>query len=265
MIEEFILFASLGIFAGLAAGMFGIGGGIITVPVLVACFIGYGFDNGIIIHLAIGTSLACIFFTGLSSANAHRKKEAIDFLLFKQVGLGIILGAFLGAIFAIQLNGNILKTIIGIFVLFVAIQISFNLTLCANSAKKNNGSKKSYIVGTGIGFLSSILGIGGGIFSVPYFKYLGLSMTSSIGTSAACGVPIAFFGALGYFILGISNENLPSLTLGYIYLPALFGITITSIISAKYGADIAHYVSEHILKRLMVSLMLLISIYMFVI
>jgi uncharacterized membrane protein YfcA len=131
--------------------------------------------------------------------------------------------------------------------------------------KKNNGSKKSYIVGTGIGFLSSILGIGGGIFSVPYFKYLGLSMTSSIGTSAACGVPIAFFGALGYFVLGISNENLPSLTLGYIYLPALFGITITSIISAKYGADIAHYVSEHILKRLMVSLMLLISIYMFVI
>ena len=131
--------------------------------------------------------------------------------------------------------------------------------------KKNNGSKKSYIVGTGIGFLSSILGIGGGIFSVPYFKYLGLSMTSSIGTSAACGVPIAFFGALGYFVLGISNENLPSLTLGYIYLPALFGITITSIISAKYGADIAHYVSENILKKLMVSLMLLISIYMFLI
>ena len=101
-------------------------------------------------------------------------------MLFKQVGLGIILGAFLGAIFAIQLNSNILKTIIGIFVLFVAIQISFNLTY-ANFAKKNNGSKKSYIVGTGIGFLSSILGIGGGIFSVPYFKYLGLSMTSSIG------------------------------------------------------------------------------------
>ncbi|MDB0002730.1 TSUP family transporter, partial [Gammaproteobacteria bacterium] len=89
-------------------------------------------------------------------------------------------------------------------------------------------------------------------------------MTSSVGTSAACGIPIAFFGALGYFILGISNDSLPSLTLGYIYLPALFGITITSIISAQYGAAIAHYVSEHILKILMVSLMLLISIYMIV-
>ena len=262
MTEELLLFALLGIFAGLVAGMFGVGGGIITVPVLVACFISYGFDENIIIHLAIGTSLACIFFTGLSSANAHRKKKAIDFVLFKQVALGIVLGAVLGALFAIQLNGNLLKTIVGIFALIVAIQISFNLTI---SMKKNDKSKEPYLVGTGIGFLSTILGIGGGIFSVPYFKSSGLSMTSSVGTSAACGVPIAFFGALAYFILGLPNKDLPDLTLGYIYLPALFGISITSVIAAKYGADIAHYISEVTLKRLMVSLMLLISIYMFAI
>ena len=260
MIEEFILFAVLGVFSGLIAGMFGVGGGVIIVPVLVASFMGYGFDESIIIHLAIGTSLACIFFTGLSSANAHRKKQAIDFTLFKQVALGITLGALLGAMFAVQLDGNLLKIIIGVFALIMAIQIGFNFTL----SLENNLSKGPYFVGTGIGFLSSVLGIGGGIFSVPYFKSSGLSMTSSVGTSAACGIPIAFFGALGYFILGISNDSLPSLTLGYIYLPALFGITITSIISAQYGAAIAHYVSEHILKILMVSLMLLISIYMIV-
>ena len=258
MIEEFILFAVLGVFSGLIAGMFGVGGGVIIVPVLVASFMGYGFDESIIIHLAIGTSLACIFFTGLSSANAHRKKQAIDFTLFKQVALGITLGALLGAMFAVQLDGNLLKIIIGVFALIMAVQIGFNFTL----SLKNNLSKGPYFVGTGIGFLSSVLGIGGGIFSVPYFKSSGLSMTSSVGTSAACGIPIAFFGALGYFILGISSESLPSYTLGYIYLPALFGITITSIISAQYGAAIAHYVSEYILKILMVSLMLLISIYM---
>ena len=258
MIEEFILFAVLGVFSGLIAGMFGVGGGVIIVPVLVASFMGYGFDESIIIHLAIGTSLACIFFTGLSSANAHRKKQAIDFTLFKQVALGITLGALLGAMFAVQLDGNLLKIIIGVFALIMAVQIGFNFTL----SLKNNLSKGPYFVGTGIGFLSSVLGIGGGIFSVPYFKSSGLSMTSSVGTSAACGIPIAFFGALGYFILGISSESLPSYTLGYIYLPALFGITITSIIAAQYGAAIAHYVSEYILKILMVSLMLLISIYM---
>ena len=125
--------------------------------------------------------------------------------------------------------------------------------------KKN---KEPYFVGTAIGFTSSILGIGGGIFSVPYLKASGLPMTSSIGTSAACGVPIAIFGALGYIISGINNSLLPSLTLGYIYLPALLGISLTSIIAAKYGAHIAHHVSEKILKRMMASMMLLISFYM---
>jgi uncharacterized membrane protein YfcA len=125
--------------------------------------------------------------------------------------------------------------------------------------KKN---KEPYFVGTGIGFTSSVLGIGGGIFSVPYLKASGLPMTSSIGTSAACGVPIAIFGALGYVISGINNILLPPLSLGYIYLPALLGISLTSIIAAKYGAHIAHHVSEKILKRMMASMMLLVSFYM---
>jgi uncharacterized membrane protein YfcA len=110
--------------------------------------------------------------------------------------------------------------------------------------------------------MSSILGIGGGIFSVPYLKASGLSMTSSVGTSAACGVPIAIFGAFGYLISGVNNTLLPPLTLGYIYLPALIGISLTSIVAAKYGANIAHHVSENILKKMMASLMLLIFIYM---
>jgi uncharacterized membrane protein YfcA len=97
---------------------------------------------------------------------------------------------------------------------------------------------------------------------VPYLKASGLPITSSIGTSAACGIPIAIFGALGYIISGLNNPLLPTLTLGYIYLPALLGISLTSIIAAKYGADIAHHVSEDILKKMMAGMMLLISIYM---
>ena len=109
MIEALILFATLGIFAGLIAGMFGVGGGIITVPVLVACFIQYGFEEAIMTHMAVGTSLGCIVFTGVSSAYAHRQKNAINYRLFKPIALGMIIGAFLGALFAVQLNGNILK------------------------------------------------------------------------------------------------------------------------------------------------------------
>ena len=260
MIEALILFATLGIFAGLIAGMFGVGGGIITVPVLVGCFIQYGFDDAIMIHMAVGTSLGCIVFTGISSAYAHRQKNAISYKFFKPIALGIVIGAFFGALFAVQLNGNILKIIIGIFALFVAIQMGINREIKFKERAKQN--KEPYFVGTGIGFTSSILGIGGGIFSVPYLKASGLTMTSSIGTSAACGIPIAVFGALGYIISGINNALLPPLTLGYIYLPALLGISLTSVIAAKYGAHIAHHVSEKILKRMMASMMLLISFYM---
>jgi uncharacterized membrane protein YfcA len=100
------------------------------------------------------------------------------------------------------------------------------------------------------------------MFSVPYFRSSGLSMTTSVGTAAACGIPIALFASLGYFFMGIGNPSLPNLSLGYIYLPAVFGISITSVFAAKYGAQIAHYVSENTLKRLMVALLLTISIYM---
>ena len=259
MIEEMIIFISLGVFSGLIAGLFGIGGGTLIVPVLVACFFSMGFEESIIVHLALGTSMACIFFTGLASANAHKKKNAIDFGVMKPVVIGIIFGSFLGAIFAIQIAGSILKIIIGLFALFVAIQIGFQLEL---RRRRIDNKSTSYVAGSSIGFLSSILGIGGGIFSVSYFKSSGLSLTTSIGTSAACGVPIAIFASLGYMFVGFNNSVLPPMSIGYIYLPAVIGVSITSIFTAVYGAKLAHFISEKLLRNLLISLMLTISIYM---
>ena len=259
MIEEMIIFISLGVFSGLIAGLFGIGGGTLIVPVLVACFFSMGFEESIIVHLALGTSMACIFFTGLASANAHKKKNAIDFGVMKPVVIGIIFGSFLGAIFAIQIAGSILKIIIGLFALFVAIQIGFQLEL---RRRRIDNKSTSYVAGSSIGFLSSILGIGGGIFSVSYFKSSGLSLTTSIGTSAACGVPIAIFASLGYIFIGFNNSVLPPMSIGYIYLPAVIGVSMTSIFTAVYGAKLAHFISEKLLRNLLISLMLTISIYM---
>ena len=264
MIEEVLIFISLGIFSGLIAGMFGIGGGTLIVPVLVTCFISLGFEDAIIVHMAIGTSMASIFFTGVASANAHMKKNAIDFQAMRPVVIGVIFGSFLGAVFAIQIAGSLLKIIIGLFALFVAIQMIFNIELSRNKNININNGNKSYVVGSFIGFLSSVLGIGGGIFSVPYFKSSGMSLTSSIGTSAACGIPIAIFASFGYVLMGLNNSLLPNMSLGYIYLPAVLGISFTSIFTASYGAKIAHFVSENILKKSLISLMLVIAIYMIV-
>ena len=263
MFDEIIIFGALGILAGLLAGMFGIGGGLIIVPVLIGTFLSLGFENEIIVHLSIGTSISCIIFTGLASANAHRKKESIDFNQFKPVAIGIAFGALGGALFAVEIEGLILKFSIAVFILLVGIQILFDIEIF--SKKVSSTKPKSIFAGSVIGFLSSILGIGGGTFSVPYFRSLGLKLTSAIGTSAACGVPIAIFGTIGYIIAGFNVIELPYLSLGYVYLPALFGVSITSIFAAKYGADLAHYLSQEALRKLMAAWFFIISIYMFLV
>ena len=262
MFDEILIFGALGILAGLLAGMFGIGGGLIMVPVLIGTFLSLDFNNEIIVQLAIGTSIACIIFTSLSSANAHRIKGSVNVNHFKPVATGIIFGAFAGALFAVQIDGLILKLTIASFILIVGLDILLDKNIIQ---KIFQFKPKSIFVGSGIGFLSSILGIGGGTFSVPYFKGSGLSLTSSIGTSAACGVPIAIFGTLGYIFAGLNVDLLPNMSLGFIYMPALIGVSITSIFSAKYGADLAHYLSKDTLRRLMASWFFIISIYMFIV
>ena len=177
--------------------------------------------------------------------------------------MGIVFGAFVGALFAVQIKGLILKLSIAIFLLLVGLQILFDLRITSKKISPNKS--QSIFAGSIIGFLSSILGIGGGTFSVPYFRSIGLSLTSAIGTSAACGVPIAIFGTLGYIIAGVNVDILPNMSFGYIYLPALFGVSLTSIFFAKYGADLAHYLSQIVLRKLMAAWFLIVSIYMFVI
>ena len=263
MFDEVLIFGALGILAGLLAGMFGIGGGLIIVPVLIGTFINLGFDTEIIVQLSIGTAISCIIFTGLSSANAHRKKKSIEFQQFKPVGMGIVFGAFAGALFAVQIKGSILQLSIATFLLLVGLQILFDIRITSKKIRPNKS--QSIFAGSIIGFLSSILGIGGGTFSVPYFRSIGLSLTSAIGTSAACGVPIAIFGTLGYIIAGVNVDILPNMSFGYIYLPALIGVSVTSIFFARHGANLAHYLSQIVLRRLMASWFLIVSIYMFII
>ena len=261
MFDEILIFGTLGVLAGLLAGMFGIGGGLIMVPVLIGTFINLGFDDQIIVQLAIGTAISCIIFTGISSANAHRKKDSIDFNQFKPVAIGIIFGAFAGALFAVQVDGVLLKLSIAIFVLIVGFQILLDINLTSN--KFSPSKPQSILAGSAIGFFSSILGIGGGTFSVPYFKASGLNLTSAIGTSAACGVPIAIFGTLGYIIAGLNVEILPNMSFGYIYLPAVVGISITSVFSARIGGNLAHFFSTNTLRNLMCILLICIAFYMF--
>lgn len=246
-LNTFYLYLLLGTFAGMAAGLLGIGGGLIIVPVLVWIFHRQGVANEVIMHLAIGTSLASIVFTSLSSIWAHHKKEAVLWFIFWKLSPGIIIGAWLGAAIVDLLPTQNLTLLFGLFELYVAIQMTINI-----KPKPHRPLPQTFgmtTTGGGIGFVSTIVGIGGGTLTVPFLVWCNISIRKAIATSAACGLPIAIAGTMGFLVTGWEQINRPEESVGYIYLPALLGIVITSVLFAPIGAWLTHYLATGVLKK----------------
>ncbi|NRH28122.1 sulfite exporter TauE/SafE family protein [Pseudomonas sp. MS19] len=245
---ELLMYLSLGAAAGVLAGLFGVGGGIIIVPVLVLSFKAQGLAPEILTHLAIGTSLATIIFTSINSVLEHHRKGAVLWPLFVWMLLGICLGGQLGSMTAALLNGEMLQKIIGVFALVVAVQMS--LQLRPNPSRVVPGKVGLTGAGVVIGWASAIFGIGGGTLTVPFLTWRSVPMQKAVATSAACGLPIAVSGAVGFMWNGWNNPQLPEWSAGFIYLPALAGIAISSMFFARVGARLAHRLSPLMLKRL---------------
>ena len=248
---EILIYLSLGAFTGLLAGMFGIGGGSVLVPSLIFIFYGMGFESSVIVLMAIGTSLASIFFSAISSALTHHNKKSVEWQLVTPLSVGMILGALVGAGYAASLSSENLKWIITIFLVFVGIEMISGFTKTLGD--KGNGfiSLSKFLVpihGSWIGFLSSIIGIGGGSFTTPLMIAGGYNIRKGIGTAAACGVPIAAAGAIGYMYYGQTDANLPMGAFGYVFWPAVICISLASVFSAKLGANLSHSISEQALK-----------------
>ena len=248
---EILIYLLLGTCTGLLAGMFGIGGGSILVPSLIFIFYGMGFEGSVIVLMAIGTSLASIFFSAISSALTHHNKRSVEWQLVIPLSLGMILGALVGAGYAASLSSENLKWIITIFLIFVGIEMiaGFTKTLGDKDNRFIPLSKfLTPIHGSWIGFLSSIIGIGGGSFTTPLMIAGGYNIRKGIGTAAACGVPIAAAGAIGYMYYGQTDTNLPIGAFGYVFWPAVLCISFASVFSAKLGANLSHSISEQTLK-----------------
>lgn len=248
MLLTIFTYLILGAFAGVVAGLFGIGGGLLIVPVLVFSFELQGISPDVLTHAAVATSLATIVATSISSTMAHNKRGAVRWDLFKPVTVGILIGAFLGVKTAGQLSGQWLQVLLGCFVILVAIQMALNLK--PKSADTKTSQSTFVTAGGFIGWLSSIFGIGGGTLSVPFFSWRGISMQQAVATSAACGLPIAIIGALTNIWEGWGHEAMPEWSAGFIYLPAFVGIVLTSSIFAKLGAKLAHSLPGPVLKKI---------------
>lgn len=241
-----LLYLLTGAFAGFAAGLLGIGGGLIIVPVLYFVFSAQSFPPQHVMHMALATSLATIIFTSISSTLAHHKKQAVLWPLVWLLAPGIVIGAWLGGSAAARLDTSVLKPVFAVFELLVAIQLLRQSGVSRRQTRL--ASFHGLAGGTVIGFVSAIVGIGGGTLTVPFLHWHNVSMRNAVATSAACGLPIAAFATGSYIFAGSDAGGLPEPSWGYVFLPAFGSIVIASFVFAPLGAKVAHWLPENTLR-----------------
>lgn len=264
-LQTLLLLAVLlaGTVAGFLAGLLGIGGGMVIVPVLVYVYASAGFPADSLMQFALATSLASILFTGLGSVRTHHAHGVVRWDLVRTLAIPLMLGALAGSQLADALGSAWLMRLFGVFAALIALQ----MLLAAGAAVTNLpdavpvpvGKPAQLAAGTIIGVASAIFGIGGGSLTVPWLHALGVRMQSAVATSAACGVPLALAGASGYMIAGSARADLPSGALGYVHLPSLFVLTIASVPMATVGARLAHRLPAATLRRVFAALLLIVA------
>ena len=248
MLLALALYFVLGAFAGVIAGLFGVGGGVVIVPALVYAFAKQGVDAAILTHMAVGTSLAVICVTSVSSVRTHHKNGFVLWPVVKVMAPGSILGVMLGVYTVVQIPGVVLQLVIGSFLLLVSVQMGFQLMPAGERPLPSSAGLFS--AGGFIGWVSAMFGIGGGSLTVPLLSFFGTRMQMAVATSAACGMPIAFAGAISNMVAGWGNGLTPAWSLGFVYLPAFFGIALMSAPFANVGAQLAKKLPAQVLKRL---------------
>ena len=260
ILPTLLLYLALGAFAGLMAGLLGVGGGLIIVPVLAGIFQHQQMSAAVIMHLAIGTSLATIVVTSVSSVRAHHQRGAVLWPVVWRLTPGIVIGAWLGAVVADALPSAVLSKIFAVFVLVVAAQMAFGAKPAPH--RELPGAPGMLATGGVIGAVSAIVGIGGGSLTVPFLTWCNTPMRQAVATSAACGLPIALAGAIGFIVTGLNAAELPAWSLGYVYGPALVGVAFASMLSAPLGAKLAHTLPAEVLKKVFAVFLTLIGVRM---
>ncbi len=260
ILSTLLFYLTLGLFAGVMAGLLGVGGGLIIVPALAWILHHQQVDDAIVMHLAIGTSLATIVVTSISSVRAHHRRGAVLWPIFWRLTPGIVVGAWLGAAIADALPSAVLSKVFAVFVLTVAAQMGFGAKPAPH--RELPGTTGMLTAGGVIGAVSAIVGIGGGSLTVPFLTWCNTAIRQAVATSSACGLPIALAGALGFVVTGLNATGRPDWSLGYIYGPALVGITLTSMLSAPLGAKLAHTLPTEMLKKVFAVFLTLVGVKM---
>ena len=236
------------IFAGFFAGFFGIGGGIITVPCLFYIFGAVGIEKSFIMHLAVGTSFAIIVPTAIMSVFTHYKHQAVDFGVVKTYGIFVVTGVVIGSFFAASMHTKSLVLFFSVVIYLLALNLIFLKD--KTKIKLKFSLLQRTILGFIVGFVSSLMGIGGAIMNVPILKFVGYTINKAIGSAASIGFLISIFGCLGFLISGIFIKSNIPLSVGFINIPAFLIFIPITIIMAKVGATTVHKMKREIIAKL---------------
>lgn len=251
----------LGLLVGFMAGLLGVGGGAIMVPVFSMLFLRQGIAGpGEIMHLALGTSMATIIFTSFASLRAHYKKRNIDTDMGVKIAAGVLVGTFAATFAASYAKGVYLALFFSAFMIYVAVKMFRKQAYLHNPVP--HGTVGNVLSGALIGAISALVSIGGGSLSVPYLMHQNFHIKRAIGTSAAIGFPIAVSGTLGYLVNGWSHTDWPHYIVGFIYLPAVAAVAIGSALTAPLGVKYATTLPVDTLKKIFGVLAVILSIKM---
>lgn len=250
----------LGAFTGFAAGLLGVGGGMMMVPFLTILMTARGFPPELIVHMAIATSLATIVFTSLSSVRAHHRRGAVLWPVVRLLVPGILIGSWIGPWIGKQMNSSVLAVCFAVFVAVSATQMLIDRKPSATRELPQRSGM--FAAGGVIGVLGGLVGAGGGFVSVPFMTWCNVKIHNAVATSAALGFPIALAGTLSNIWFGMQTRNLPEGSLGFVYLPALAVIAVASVSTAPFGARTAHNLPVKSLRKIFAGVLYLLAAYM---
>ena len=259
--ELIAVYVALGALVGFLAGLFGIGGGMTIVPILVALFTLEGFALEHVLPLAIGTAVATIVFTSLSSARAHHARGAVEWPIVRAMAPGLVIGSLVGPQIATALPARAMAAVFAAFMGFTAWRMIRNAQ--PKPARSLPSAPGLFGVGAGIGLLSGVVGAGGAFLSVPFMVRCNVWMHAAVATSAALGLPIALAATAGFVIAGLRKSGLPPHSLGFVYLPALGAIVVASMLTAPLGARLAHWLPRRHLSLVFGGFLFIVAARMF--
>ncbi len=261
MLEILLICLAFGCFSGVLAGLFGVGGGLVLVPFFLFLLESYGVASELLMLIAVATSLATIIITSVAATIMHHRLGAVVWKYVFHLSFGIVNGVIAGALVADSIPSEKLRFIFALYMLYVAVHMAMQSKIKAKLRPLGGLALK--IAGVMIGFVSSVLGIGGGTLTVPLLAKHQFPMRHAVAISSACGLPIAIIGAISYAVLGWQKAGLPEGCVGYVYVPAFVGIVISSVLTAPLGALLANRLATQRLKRYFSILLFAVAVRLF--